>query len=394
MQENAANNRIILRITLKGELVMRKMLITDISPGMVLAKNVYSSDGKVLLAKGVVLKNNYINKLLLLNIPAVFVTDPNLPQLDIPELISEETRVQAISNVRDVFNQIPIKNPQSLRKVCDSVNQIMDELLRNPKILYNLSDIRSYDNYTFSHCVNVAVLSILTGISLNLNQLQLKELGVGAIMHDIGKIALNLDILNKPSKLNLDEFEHIKSHSLCGFDLLRRLEGISSLSAHVAFQHHERVDGTGYPRGLRGDDIHIYAKIVAVVDVYDALVADRVYRHAYSSQEAAEMITYGANQQFDQQVIDAFLKNIAIFPIGSLVKLNTGDLAVVVDNNKDFQTRPIVKLLSFSKSLFVDPSQELDLCKHTNVVIQKIIKPQDPEYMLFYDCQHSDSFTS
>ncbi|MDW7674077.1 MAG: HD-GYP domain-containing protein, partial [Bacillota bacterium] len=141
----------------------------------------------------------------------------------------------------------------------------------------------------------------------------------------------------------------------------------------------EKVDGSGYPRGLKKDQIHLYAKIVAVADVYDALVADRVYRHAFSSQEAAELITCGCNIHFDHEIAKAFLKHISIFPVGSVVKLSTGDLAVVVDINKDLQTRPIVRVVA-TKELYHSYGVELDLCKHPTIIIERIIKPTDAEY--------------
>jgi HD-GYP domain-containing protein (c-di-GMP phosphodiesterase class II) len=282
--------------------------------------------------------------------------------------------------VKEFFHQLSTKGIADLKKVTKSVNHIIDELLTNPKVLVNLTDIRSHDNYTFAHCTNVCVLSVLTGITLGLNQLQLKELGVGAILHDIGKITISKNILNKPAKLTDDEFALVKEHSTSGFELTRKIEGISTLSAHIPFQHHEKVDGTGYPRGLKGKEIHLYAKIAAVADVFDALVADRVYRHAFSTHEASEVIAHGANVYFDKTITHAFLKNIAIFPIGSLVRLNTGEIAVVVDVNRELHTRPIVKIISGPDKLAQGKGAELDLCKYPTVLIEKLIKPEDPEY--------------
>jgi HD-GYP domain-containing protein (c-di-GMP phosphodiesterase class II) len=359
---------------------MRKILLSDVKPGMTLAKNIYSDDGRILLAGGITLQAIYLEKLKALDILAIYIKDDLLTAVEIPEIISEKTRQMAIANVKEAFHQLSFKGRIDLRKVTKSVNDIIDELLANPKVLVNLTDIRSHDNYTFAHCASVCVLSVLTGINLGLNQLQLKELGIGAILHDIGKIAVDKNILNKPAKLTDEEFTVIKEHSTSGFELIRKIEGISILSAHVPFQHHEKLDGSGYPRGLKGKDIHLYAKIVAVADVYDALMADRVYRHAFSSHEASEVIAHGANVYFDKSVTKAFLKNIAIFPIGSLVKLNTGEIAVVVDVNRELYTRPIVKILSDIDRLALGKGTELDLCKYPTVIIEKVIKPEDSEY--------------
>lgn len=360
---------------------MRKILVSDAQPNMILAKNIYSNEGKILLAKGIKLKQSYLDKLLLLDIPAIYIKDDTLQLPATPELVSEQTRHVAIENVKDVFHQITFSQGVNLKETTQLVNNIIDELLANKNVLYNLTEIRSYDNYTFAHCVNVAVLSILTGITLNFNQLELRDLGLGAMLHDIGKITIDPILLNKKGALNSTEFEVIKEHSSSGFNLLRKIDGLSTLSAHIAFQHHEKFDGSGYPRGLKGDQIHIYSRIVAVADVYDALIADRIYRQGYTSQEAVQIITSGSNVHFDAQVLKAFLKNIFIFPIGSLVQLNTGDIAVVVDINKDLQTKPVIRLLNSHVHGRYAKSREIDLCKQSNIYITKTLKPSDPEYL-------------
>ncbi|MDW7674892.1 MAG: HD domain-containing protein, partial [Bacillota bacterium] len=217
---------------------MRKILLADAKPGMIIAKNIYNDEGKILLTNGTELKKVYIDKLNGLNIPAVYIKDDLVVSPEPADIISEEIRHNAIASVKDVFHQLVFSETADMKKVSQAVNHMMDQLLANPNIMVNLTDIRSYDNYTFGHCVNVCALSMLTGISLGLNQLQLKDLGIGAILHDIGKITVNKDILNKPAALSDEEFKIVKEHSMAGFDLLRKLDGVSTLAAHVAFQHH------------------------------------------------------------------------------------------------------------------------------------------------------------
>ena len=155
------------------------------------------------------------------------------------------------------------------------VDQIIDELLADLSVLVNLTDIRTFDDYTFASLSNVSVLAIMTGITMGYNDLQLKELGVGAILHDLGKIRIDKSILSKTGELSKEEYEEVKRHPVYGFEILRQYQDVSLLSANVAFQHHERWDGSGYPRGLSGENILEYARIVAACDVYDALLADR-----------------------------------------------------------------------------------------------------------------------
>jgi len=198
------------------------------------------------------------------------------------DVVAAETRSNTIKMVKESFNKIEQKHSLNIRVIKETVSDIVDELLNNRDILFSLSDIRAFDDYTFAHSVNVCILAIMTGITMGYSHTQLNELGVGALLHDIGKLRINLKILNKPGELTRNEFREIKQHPEFGFRILRDYEDLSLLSTHVAYQHHERWDGQGYPRNLVGENILEYARITAVADVYDALLANRPYRPPYS----------------------------------------------------------------------------------------------------------------
>jgi HD-GYP domain-containing protein (c-di-GMP phosphodiesterase class II) len=194
--------------------------------------------------------------------------------------------------------------------------------------------------------VNVAVLSVMTGISLGYNELKLRDLGVGALLHDLGKVKIDERIYNKPGSLTSEEFDTIKLHTTYGFEMLQSMKSVNILCAHVAFQHHERFDGQGYPRGMKGKEIHDFARIVSLADVYDALTADRPYRRALRPYHAVEYLNSMGGTQFDPDLTKAFVEHIAIYPVGSYVNLNTKQKAIVVSVNKPNKTRPVVRVLT------------------------------------------------
>ncbi|MGF7184827.1 HD-GYP domain-containing protein (c-di-GMP phosphodiesterase class II) [Desulfitispora alkaliphila] len=355
---------------------MHKVHISDVKPGMIVGKTIYSFDGKVLLAKGVTIRESYIKKLQHLGLPAIYISDPNSPAEEVSDVISDSTRNEANKNIKDFFCNLQFNDKVDIKKITSSVNNIIDDLLSQKKMVVNLNDIRTYDDYTFGHCVNVGVLSIITGITLGFNHLQLKELGIGAILHDLGKTKIEKNVLNKPGKLTADEFNEIKKHSKFGYDLMRQLENVSALSSHIAFQHHERWDGTGYPRGLKKEEVHLYARIVAVADVYDALVADRIYRKGFLPHEAIEIVIGGTYTQFDPNITEAFFKNISAFPIGSLVKLNTNQVGVVVNVPKGLPTRPDVRLISDKDGAHLRECKPLILSEHPTIFITEVLTPK------------------
>ncbi len=352
---------------------MRRISVDKLETGMCVAKNVYGLDGRILLASGLALRPQYIQRLRELEIPAIYVEDERTKGLDIPDVISEQTRLEANMTVKDVMRRVEGGQPLQVDRVKKAVNLIIDELLSTKNILVNLVDIRAHDDYTFGHSVNVSVLAIIVGLQLNYDQSRLRELGVGAILHDLGKRLIDNAIMNKPGSLTPEEFEEIKKHTLLGYQLLRENGEISLLSAHVALQHHEKMDGTGYPRGIKGNEIHEYARIVAICDVFDALTSDRVYRKRYLPYQAIEIISASNGRHFDPRIAKAFLDNVAIYPIGSMVELSTGDIGMVVDINKSKPNRPVCRILVDRNGRILDGVLEVDLTKYKNVHVSRAL---------------------
>ncbi len=357
---------------------MHKISITNVKPGMVIARTITSSSGNILLSKGVALTPMFIHRLKELKIPAVYIRNEYLQECEVTDVISEKTRLETQKTVRGIFDEVYRNKRIDIGAAKAAVNNIVDELLRNRKVILNLTDIRSYDDYVFGHCVNVCILAVMTAISMEYNELRLRDIGVGAILHDMGKTLVSKKILEKPDKLTPAEITKVQEHSQFGFELLREQKELSLLAAHVAFQHHERMDGTGYPRGLKGMEIHEFSRITAIVDVYDALTADRAYRKAYLPHEALKIVSGGSGIYFDAEIIKIFMKKVAPFPVGTIVVLNTYEIGVVVDNHRKNLARPVIRIFFSGQRQEIITPVEVDLLKKTELEITRVLNEDDP----------------
>jgi len=360
---------------------MRKVWVYFLQPGMVVAKPIYDSEGRMLINSGVRLTYKYIQSIKRLGIPAVYIDDPLLKDVEVVEVVRTETRLQIQKNIKKIYTEISSAqergiSPRVPAKVIEkAVEVLIDEILEKRQFLVNLLDIRAYDDYTYAHSVNVCILSLLTGVSLGYSRSRLYSLGVGALLHDLGKIKVPEKILKKPGKLTKAEFEEVKKHCIYGYEILKK-QDIPAPSALVAYEHHERYNGEGYPRGLKGKEIHEYAQIAGMVDVYDALTSDRVYRKSFLPHEAFEMINGSGNYHYDIKLVKAFVENVAAYPVGTIVELNTGEIGVVVRTPKGFPYRPDVRVFEIEGGE-VKVIREVELSKETLLFIKRVIDEEE-----------------
>lgn len=362
---------------------MKKVYIEHLKNDMIVARTIYSSDGNILLNAGMILNETYIKRLEELKISFIYVKSHPLEDTNLPETISEEIRQATILMVKDSFNRIDKDRKLNAALIKELVNTIIDDILYNENIITGISHIMDFDNYTFSHSVNVCILALLTGVALEYTKPQLTELGTGALLHDIGKIKISKTILNKPDDLTKEEFEEIKCHTEYGFAILREYEDLSLEAGKISLEHHERWDGHGYPQRLIGLDIHEYSRITAVADVYDALLADRPYRPSYTINQAITIIKRMSDVYLDGRCVNALVSNIAIYPIGSILQLNTGDIGIVVDVNKNQPNRPIIRLLYDKYFRNLSINHEIDLSKYPTILIFKLLNENDFKFKLF-----------
>lgn len=348
---------------------MRKIGILNCEPGMILGKAIFYNGTAILLEAGAILTVSYLDRLKELGITEIYVEDDISSGLTIHDVVKEETRLEAIEFVKNTMDNYSPLNMLDSEEIIAVVHKILDDILTLDEIIVNLMDIKTCDIYTFSHCVNVCVLSIITGVKLNLTEPELLELGIGALMHDIGKVMIPPEILKKKSALTEYEYHIIKQHSIYGYNILKTLPLISEASARVALDHHERYDGKGYPNGLMNEHIHIYSRIVAVTDIFDALTSDRIYRDKISTNQAIEYLTMIAAPTLDLMVLNCFVQIVPPYPVGTAVILNTGEKGVVIKINKNLPTRPVIRVVFNSDGSKKAYFEEIDLSEMTGYVI-------------------------
>ncbi|MFS0674356.1 HD-GYP domain-containing protein [Ornithinibacillus sp. 179-J 7C1 HS] len=356
---------------------MRLVATATIQPGDILGQTIHRDNGTILLHNGVPLTKRLIERLEEQGITYVYIEDEETKDIDIEPAISERLRQDATSSMKKLFGNIQqskLKANTSViadetRNLSDIISRIMGEIDSHEESISLLTDIYLTDDYIFQHSLNVAIYSLAIGAQLKLNAKELSELGKGAILHDIGKLFIDPDIVQKPDQLTDEEYEMMKTHTTLGYDYLRKNRHYSSVIAHCAFQHHERINGTGYPRGLKGSEIHLFAQIIGAADVFDAVTSNRVYRKAMLPHEGLELLYSSAVNQFDIRIIEAFKNSVAVYPNGISVELNDNRQGVVLKQNKHICDRPVVRILK-ERGQKVEP-YTIDLSKQLNVIITK-----------------------
>ncbi|ADU26252.1 HD-GYP domain-containing protein [Ethanoligenens harbinense] len=327
---------------------MRFISVYCLRNGMTLGRDLYGKNGELLLGNGQVLQESYIERILALGYHGVYICDNLSGDIEIQETVNQELRMKAVTTVRDTFiiTRAQGNVSDAMENTKAIVRRMIEEILSHSNAMINMVDMKVFDDYTFFHSVNVTVLSLVMGVSLGFPESKLIRLGLGALLHDIGKVFIDKKILDKPGPLDDEEMEEMNKHAALGYEFLRDHSELPVTSYVAVLQHHERYDGTGYPYGLKGEEISEFARIIAVADVYDALNSDRPYRRAILASNAMEYIMGGSGTHFDPLCVETFVRKVAAFPLGTVVRLSNGMSAIVVRNYADCCIRPSVRVLS------------------------------------------------
>lgn len=352
---------------------MRLEFINKVKEKDVLGKSILTSEGQVLLRAGVELNNNYIDKLEELGVFYLYVEDERLEDVDVEDEKLTKLKQFTIRSMSNILANLHDCNGRKLKKSLSNVEDMISYIIELGDVNKSLYDIQTYDNYTFIHSIDVCIMASFLGISAGYNQWDLKEIGVGAALHDVGKIKIPMTILNKKDKLTDKEFYEIKKHPIYGSQILKKNFAISNNIIKMVEQHHERVDGRGYPYGLNNKQITGAAKLVCICDVYDAVSNDRCYRKKFNPSDAYELILSGSGSSFDQSLVSYFKNTFAIYPLGCCVKLSNEVEGYVIKQNRGFPDRPVIRVLYDTKTKESIPAFEIDLLKNTNIIITTIV---------------------
>lgn len=322
--------------------------------GMKIANDISLSNKQIskafLLKQGAILTQDNIEKLSNFNISGVYIDDGRKnPILD------ETLRRESVLAVKEIFslceNTHAILNESTLKQIENISERLVDSIYKDEEISVSISDLQTYDLNTYLHSVSVTVISIAIGTALSLDKKELCKLGVCALLHDIGKIEIPIEIINKPSKLTKEEFEIVKTHAQLGAKYVMDHRCVSDDIYGGIISHHEKYNGTGYPNALKSDDIPLFGRIISVADVYDALTGNRPYRNPIKPLEAIEYIMAGVGSSFDYNIVKAFLRKIEPYPVGSYVRLSDKRCAKVLKVNKDNPLRPVIRLADGSNKI-------------------------------------------
>jgi HD-GYP domain-containing protein (c-di-GMP phosphodiesterase class II) len=393
---------------------MIQLSLDDVREGMRLGIAVRDPDGRILLGPGVVLNLTYISQLRQRGFWAVWIEDSDTQDIPYEENLSEATRVAATTAIRETFAMTThearelksasikeiramLKNPgfqkifqrhPVIEALMGQVDRVVEEIMGR-ELLTGLNSIRSHDTYTYHHCLDMSVTGIMIGRQLGLTSDRLKGLAVGSILHDIGKIFVDDGILNKGGPLTPQEFKRMKDHTVLGYILLKDNLRLGILPPHVAYQHHERQDGSGYPRGLTGANkilrgreytpgrITLMGEIAAIADFYDACISDRPYRKGFPPDQVWQMIRERAGTHFNREIVEVFLTTQPVFPLGIQVVVTEGRhkgyKGVVARMDRHALERPVVRLLTDPSGERIEPF-EIDIAKDGEIQIRGIVR--------------------
>ena len=299
--------------------------------------------------------------------------------------IERATRIcqQAKKAVVSMFEEARMGNTVDVGGARQLVEEISDSVSRNPGALISLARLKTVDDYTYMHSVAVCAMMVALSRQLSLDEAQTRSAGLSGLLHDLGKAVMPMAVLNKPGKLTEAEFTIIKSHPVEGHKMLLRGESVDPMVLDVCLHHHEKTDGSGYPKGLKGDEISLFAKMGAVCDVYDAITSNRPYKSGWDPAESLRKMAEWANGHFDPKVFQAFVKSMGIYPVGSLVRLTSGRIGVVIEQTGKSLTTPSVKVFFSTKSNMRIVPQVIDLSRSD--ITEKIAGREDPEKWRFPD---------
>ena len=387
---------------------MRRISIETLKPGMMLGLPIRDENDNLLLNRNVVLTERYIQRLKNLGFQSVYIADSDLLDVAFEDMISNKTRSMATKHLnytyREVENIIRDFKNESIEKITANlqskavkkafsstgiynitvkvVNKIIDDVV-SCAALNGLNSLKTHDNYTFNHSIEVTIVSVMIGKKLKLNARQLRDMAIGCLLHDVGKVFIPTHILNKPDKLTYHEFALVKEHPTLGYEMLR--DYIPIMPTQITYQHHERQDGSGYPRGLVGynsirrlsskSQITFYGEIVAIADVYDALISDRPYRTGLLHDQVLDIIEHNAHSHFNAEIVDKFLSIVPRYPVSSTCEVTAGKYmgyrGVIVSLDENNLNIPNVRLLYDTKEDRIKPIN-IDLQKEYDTHIKLV----------------------
>lgn len=328
-------------------------------------RDVYIDTDKGLEVKDAPSKDE-VNKEIQLEMDKVAESKPDpVQQVPIKDELKKarEIKKEAKKTIHNIMDDVKFGKQIETVKVESVVSKMVESIFRNQDALLSMGRLKKVDEYTYMHSMTVGILMIAFGKHLGYEKNILQDIGIGAMMHDIGKMQIPQELLVNDKKLDDYEYEIIKKHVVYSRSILEKTEGIPASSIQIAAQHHERIDGSGYPEGLKGEEISTLGRAAAIADVYDAMTSKRNYQRRFDPTEVLRKLFEWSEHFYDKQMVQQFIRCVGIYPVGTLVRLESGMLAVVLQHGEESLLQPIVKVVYNSeKNRYIKPDI-IDLSK-------------------------------
>ncbi len=361
--------------------------ISKLVPGLVLAKDlIHDKTGAVLIPAGTQINQQHLKRLhafavkgrcvvndpqyLVLNRDASGGAEAGATIRPLPSTINEQTRkiyIATFETIKKLFRKDQNIDEQGVKEIMEAAVNISEEIIRDPYVFPQIAVLKAIDNYTYSHSVNVAIYAATLAKFLGYKDQALKDICLAGLLHDIGKMDIPREIVDKPGPLTHQEFMTMKKHVYYSYERLKNLKSINNNILAAVSQHHEKINGSGYFQNLAGVQIHDWARILAIADVYDALTTDRVYREGLLPHEGAEVVMGSVLDHLDYEKVKVFIRQMSLYPVGTKVALSTGETGCVVSHHAASPLRPIIQIDG-------RPDIRLDLSEERTTFITAIVK--------------------
>lgn len=353
---------------------MRKKSIDSIKGNEILAKDIYGNTDTILMVSGMVLKKEYVERLKRLNVDYVYIEDGFTREISEQESIEERIKIQCQETIESVYERYSYCGDVELKELTSVASKVIFEILKEPNVLYSVENVRQKHETVYSHCLNVCALSVLVALKMGLNSTQVEDIAIGSLIHDIGYLYLEVpDIVESLNCPNPRDSKHMKKHVVYGYTEVEYETWLSKKAKNIILSHHEYYDGSGYPLKLAGNDIDIETKVVTVCNEFERIIYNDVSEKV-KSYEAVEYIINQSGKMFDPSVVEAFSSSVARFPNGTRVITNQGEYGIVIRQNINFPTRPVIQILRDKDGNEIVKSVEKNLVKELTLFIENIIE--------------------
>ncbi|MDF2803391.1 MAG: hypothetical protein K0S61_3294 [Anaerocolumna sp.] len=349
---------------------MRRVLLDSIKGHELLARDIITESGIVIISSGTIMKREYIKKLIELGINYIYINDEFSVGINVDDNIEIKIKDQCQDIVRTIIEKYSYQNNGDLEEIQSVAEQIIFDIVNEPEILFSISGVRRKNESTYSHSLNVCVLSVLLSLKMNLPKAKVREIAVGSLLHDIGYNMVPFDYLNYDYYISTkEEQKELMKHVVYGYSAVIKETWLSMAAKDIILCHHERLDGSGYPFHKKADKIRLGSKIVAVCDVFDSYV----YGFMVPKMKVHHTIDYIVSQagvKFDFEIVNCFIESVAAYPNGTIVITNEGEKGIVIKQNSKCPTRPVLHMLEDGNGKKYDIWVEKDLKKELSILIE------------------------